>query len=91
MTGGERPVTKSPSSLRPPPKVEHPAANGRATLVCPPDGHNAAGGRLRLRVFIGETAGGVRSEPPGPHGSASGPPPRTERGCIGAAMYAHSP
>ena len=32
------------------------AASGRATLVCPPDGHNATGGRLRLRVFIGETA-----------------------------------
>ena len=54
--GRPPPVTKSPRSLRPPPKVEHLAANGRATLVCLPDGHNAAGGRLRLRVFIGETA-----------------------------------
>ncbi|MBA3549648.1 MAG: hypothetical protein H0T76_24485 [Nannocystis sp.] len=35
------PVTKSPKLLRPPPRVDHLAASGRATLACPPDGRNA--------------------------------------------------
>jgi hypothetical protein len=40
--GRSPPVTKSPKSLRPPPMVEHLAASGRATPVCPPDGPTAA-------------------------------------------------
>jgi len=43
--GRSPPVSKSPKSLRPPPMVEHLAASGRATLACPPDGHNAAPAR----------------------------------------------
>jgi len=45
--GRPLPVTKSPRSLRPPPNVEHLAANGRATVACPPDG--PARPRLRAR------------------------------------------
>ena len=40
--GRSPPATKSPKSLRPPPMVEHLAASGRATPVCPPDGPTAA-------------------------------------------------
>jgi len=39
--GRSLPVTKSPKLLRPPPRVDHLAARGRATLACPPDGRNA--------------------------------------------------
>ncbi len=36
------PVTKSARLRRLPPRVDHLAASGRATLVCPPDGPTAA-------------------------------------------------
>ena len=39
--GRSPPVTKSAKLLCPPPRVDHLAASGRATLACPPDGRDA--------------------------------------------------